>query len=63
MNFRVVDKILRKNGWVKVRSTGSHFQYTEISSGKMVTVPCHSGKDISIGTLKSIEKSTGLSFK
>lgn len=62
MYFREVKKVLEKNGWVLVRTTGSHFQYKH-SSGKMVTVPCHAGKDISIGTLKSISKYTGLSFR
>lgn len=62
MYFRDVKKVLEKNGWVLVRTTGSHFQYKDPSTGKMVTVPYHPGKDIAVGTLKSISKSTGLSF-
>ena len=56
MTFRQVKKVLEKNGWTLVRSCGSHFQFTHKETGKMVTLPYHSGKDISIGTLKSIQK-------
>ena len=63
MTFRQVKKALEKNGWTLVRSCGSHFQFTHKETGKMVTLPYHSGKDISIGTLKSIQKSTGLSLR
>ena len=63
MTFRQVEKALIQNGWMCVRSCGSHFQYTHPKTGRMVTVPFHGNKDISIGTLKSIEKSTGLSLR
>ncbi|MVX66948.1 addiction module toxin, HicA family [Clostridium chromiireducens] len=58
MRYREVVKILRKNGYVLVRTAGSHCQYSKVGSPP-ITVPNHPG-DIKIGILKSIERATGL---
>ncbi len=63
MRYREVVKALKKNRWVEVRSTGSHHQFRNPDSCFVVTVPCHKDKDISIGVLKNIERTTGLSLR
>lgn len=64
MNYRKIEKVLRKNGWVCIRTDGSHCQFKHPITRKVASVPFHGGnKDIAIGTLKSIEKQTGLSLR
>lgn len=60
MSFREIVKVLRKNGWNEVRVVGDHHQFKN-ADGHMVTVIDR--KDYCIGTLKSMEKSTGLSLR
>ncbi len=58
-----VVKILKKDGWYEVSSSGSsHRQYKHPNKKGRVTVkfPC---KDIPTDTLKSIEKQAGIKFK
>lgn len=51
-------KKLRENGWELDRIKGSHHI---MKKGKqIVPVPVHGTKDIPTGTLKSIEKQTGV---
>ncbi len=60
MNAKELLKILKANGFEKVSQKGSHLK---LSNGERITiVPTHGTKDIPIGTLKSIEKQTGLKF-
>jgi predicted RNA binding protein YcfA (HicA-like mRNA interferase family) len=63
MNFKKVEKILKKNGWIHIRTSGSHFQFKKVGIDFVATVPNHGAKDLSIGVLKSLEKGTGLSLK
>lgn len=63
MGFREVDAILRQNGWVIVRITGSHYQYKKENCSFGAAVPRHCNRDISIGVLRKLEKGTGLSFR
>ncbi|MCC3359625.1 type II toxin-antitoxin system HicA family toxin [Bacillus sp. REN16] len=63
MTFKKVEKILIKNGWIKVRTSGSHVQFKKEDINFLATVPNHGGKDISVGVLTSLEKGTGLSLK
>lgn len=62
MTFRKVKKILIKNGWVHVRTNGSHVQFKKPGIAYIVNIPYHGSKDLSIGVLKNLEKGTGLSF-
>jgi len=60
MNAKELLKILKANGFEKVSQKGSHLK---LSNGERITiVPVHGTKDIPLGTLKSIEKQTGLKF-
>jgi predicted RNA binding protein YcfA (HicA-like mRNA interferase family) len=50
---------LRADGWFEVATRGSHVQFKHAVKRGRVTVP-HPKRDIPIGTLKSIEKQSGL---
>lgn len=63
MSYRQIEKVLRKNGWVHVRTRGSHYHFKNCETGKTAPVPYKGSGDIKIGTLKSIEQLTGLSFR
>ena len=62
MDAREVVRVLESNGFVKVRSNGSHFFYKHLD-GRQTVVPYHGHADISQKTLRSIEKATGLSLR
>ncbi len=61
MKSRDVIKRLQKAGWVEVRQEGSHKQFKHPDRPGLVTVP-HPKRDLKIGTLRSIEKQSGLKF-
>lgn len=63
MSYRQVERVLSANGWSLVRIKGSHHQFQHEATKKTTTVPYHGSRDIAIGTLKSIEKQTGLSLR
>ena len=59
-SYREVVKILKSHGWKLKRTSGSHEIYVN-SDGITCPIKCTS-KDIPTGTLKSIEKITGIKF-
>lgn len=59
MNSREVIKALLAAGWVHVRTTGSHWHFHHPGRPGICTVP-HPKKDLPSGTLRSIERQTGL---
>jgi predicted RNA binding protein YcfA (HicA-like mRNA interferase family) len=61
MDSKAVIKALKKDGWVEVDQKGSHKQFRHPTKAGRVTVP-HPVKDLKIGTLKSIEKQSGIKF-
>ncbi|MBL7174854.1 MAG: type II toxin-antitoxin system HicA family toxin [Desulfobacteraceae bacterium] len=62
MNSRTIIKMLEKDGWYKTDQSGSHIQFRHSLKKGRVTVP-HPQKDIPIGTLRSIERQSGIKFK
>ena len=52
---------LKDGGWELARVKGSHHHFKHPTKAGIVTVP-HPKKDIPIGTIKSIEKQTGVSL-
>lgn len=62
MTFRKLKKILESNGWVVIRTVGSHYQFGKEDNPNTITVPYHH-KDISLFILKNLEKQTGLSLR
>jgi predicted RNA binding protein YcfA (HicA-like mRNA interferase family) len=62
MNSREIITVLQGDGWVQVAQKGSHVQFKHPHKKGRVTVP-HPKWDIPIGTLKSIEKQSGLKLR
>lgn len=61
MDSREIIQILKQNGWYEVAKSGSHSQFRHQDRKGRVTVP-HPKKDIPTGTLKSIERQSGIKF-
>ncbi|MCA0257732.1 MAG: type II toxin-antitoxin system HicA family toxin [Proteobacteria bacterium] len=53
---------LKADGWAEVATKGSHVQFKHPFKPGRVTVP-HPKRDIPLGTLKSIEKQSGLKLR
>ena len=53
---------LEADGWRRVAQKGSHLQFKHPTKTGRVTVP-HPSKDLKIGTLKSIERQSGVVFR
>jgi len=62
MDGKTVIKILQSHGFKCIRTKGSH---SIMSNGKTVPfpVPVHGKHDLRIGTLKNIEKLSGVKLK
>ncbi|MFA6760265.1 MAG: type II toxin-antitoxin system HicA family toxin [Sulfuricurvum sp.] len=60
MNAKEIIKKLEDAGYYKKSQRGSHIKMT--NGDKTTIVPDHGKKDIKIGTVKSIEKLTGVSL-
>jgi predicted RNA binding protein YcfA (HicA-like mRNA interferase family) len=59
MNSREVISALEADGWVEVARRGSHAQFKHPTKPGRVTVP-HPKRDLPVGTLRSIERQSGL---
>lgn len=57
-----VIRALEADGWFEVARKGSHAQFKHSIKPGRVTVP-HPRKDIALGTLRSIEKQSGLRLR
>lgn len=55
-------KLLLQDGWIEVRTTGSHKQFKHSIKKGTVPVPYHGNKAIPIGTTKSIFRLAGLEY-
>ena len=60
MKVRDVIKLLQRDGWRHVRTSGSHRQFQHSVKSGTVTVAGKLGVDVPIGTLNSILKQSGL---
>lgn len=58
---REIIQMLKADGWYEVNCEGDHFQFKHPTKKGRVTIT-HPVKDIPIGTLKSIERQSGLKF-
>ncbi len=54
--------MLLEDGWFKVGQKGDHVQFKHPTKPGRLTVP-HPSRDIPLGTLKSIEKQSGLQLR
>ena len=57
-----VIKRIEKDGWFEVRQKGSHKQFRHPTKPGTVTVP-HPKSEMAKGTLRSIEKQSGVSLR
>jgi len=55
-------KALKRDGWVYVCAVGTHAQFKHPTKPGRVTVP-HPKKDLPPGTIKSIERQSGLELR
>lgn len=62
MKSSKIIKAIEADGWLFVRQTGSHRHYRHPTKPGIVTVP-HPKSDMSIGTIKSIEKQCGFRLR
>lgn len=62
MISRDVIKALEADGWTLKRVTGSHHHFTHPTKPGIVTVP-HPRRDLPLGTLRSIERQSGLRLR
>jgi predicted RNA binding protein YcfA (HicA-like mRNA interferase family) len=62
LKSRDVIKKLKAAHWYVVRVTGSHHHFRHPDRSQVVTVP-HPKADLPIGTLKSIERQSGLKLR
>ena len=53
-------RLVEGDGWLLVRTRGSHRQYKHPSKSGLVTVPGHPSDEVAPGTLNSILKQAGL---
>lgn len=62
MNSAEVIRRLEQDGWVRVATRGSHCQFKHPEKPGRVTVP-HPKRDLAIGTVRSIERQSGVSMR
>lgn len=57
MKTKEIISIIEKDGWYKVRQSGSHCQYKHLTKKGLVTIPVHRlSNDLTHGLEKSILK-------
>ena len=61
MDSKTVIRILKKDGWRHDRTRGSHHVFIDPKTGKIAVVP-HPKRDLPTGTVKNLERMTGLKF-
>lgn len=63
MKVRDLIRTIERDGWVHVKTKGSHRQYKHPAKPGRVTVPGHLGDDVHPDTLKSVLNQAGLRGK
>lgn len=53
MKVREVIRLLEQNGWIEMRSRGSHRHFKHPKQRCVITVPGNEGKEIAPGTLNA----------
>jgi predicted RNA binding protein YcfA (HicA-like mRNA interferase family) len=61
--IRDLIRMVERDGWLHVRTTGSHRHYRHPTKPGTVTIPGHPSDDAAIGTERSIVKQAGLERK
>ncbi len=63
MKVRDLIRTIERDGWIHVKTKGSHRQYKHPAKPGRVTVPGHPGDDVHPSTLKSVLNQAGLRGK
>ncbi|MDE7321713.1 MAG: type II toxin-antitoxin system HicA family toxin [Lachnospiraceae bacterium] len=63
MTFREIEKILKANNWLLIRTGNLTCQYQKAGIPYTIIVPNHSDKELTTGIVKDLEKKTGLSLR
>ncbi len=63
MTGKEIIKRLIAEGFKQVRVEGSHHHLKKANNPNVITVPVHGKKDVKMGTLKSIEKKSGVKLR
>jgi len=58
-----VTQILKQHGFILISQRGSHQKWYHQNTGKKAIVPYHQGKQLPLGTLKSIIEGSGIPEK
>jgi predicted RNA binding protein YcfA (HicA-like mRNA interferase family) len=61
VDSREIIRVLGKHGWTHVRTRGSHHIFIDPATGRIAVVP-HPKRDLPIGTVKKLERDTGIKF-
>lgn len=62
MDSRDILAALKADGWYEVNRVGSHVQFKHATKPGRVTLP-HPKRDMPVGTLKSIERQSGIKLR
>ena len=62
LTAKQVIKQLKNAGFLEINQTGSHLKLFNQETRRTAIVPIHSRKIIPLGTLKAIEKQSGIRF-
>ena len=62
LTTKQIIKQLKNAGFDEISQTGSHLKLFNQETRRTAIVPIHSSKIIPIGTLKAIEKQSGIKF-
>jgi predicted RNA binding protein YcfA (HicA-like mRNA interferase family) len=60
MKVREIIRVVEDDGWILVRTRGSHRHFKHPSKPGLVTIAGHPGVDMPKGTLNSVLKQAGL---
>jgi predicted RNA binding protein YcfA (HicA-like mRNA interferase family) len=58
--YKEVRRILRKEGWKKVRQGGSHETWESPDGNRLVTIAGKDSDTVPVGTLGAMRRATGL---
>ncbi|MDE2290880.1 MAG: type II toxin-antitoxin system HicA family toxin [Elusimicrobia bacterium] len=60
LKAREIIRVLRTHGFLLAATKGSHQKWRNNATEKQVIVPYHAGKELPLGTLKSIIEGSGI---
>jgi predicted RNA binding protein YcfA (HicA-like mRNA interferase family) len=60
VTFSQAEKLVRDDGWILKTVNGSHHHYAHPTKTGKVTIPRHTGKELSAHVVASIKRQAGL---